>query len=355
MAPRLKNNAQLADYVKVVKSCLSTFTQGYLNTDQDEVCGCYFDFLEELFTKTLRPSKELMIQALKQVHKEVSLPEITQFVDRILNVCLYLRAASRTSTTCKKLNPKIRPLVKMLQTDSKSHLSLSPSPEVCRTPKASSSSMSSTSKADRTAIFKSFGIEIPASANAQSAAVVEIVDSQPDVQYVEWFDSTNNTFKRKLQDNSIVEACLHSGPNGFLMASFKGEQPKELEVPNLVLLPVQLKVKKRPAAAKAQPLRKKPAAIASEESSDEAEVEEIPDDMGEPKSFIRYSQPYRYPNGTFAIRRAMKDTKTQVCSAKAKTMPEADLHIVMTEVSKLLNNGQLAESDIKAWLSDKVY
>ena len=77
--------------------------------------------------------------------------------------------------------------------------------------------------------------------------------------------------------------------------------------------------------------------------------------MGEPKSFIRYSQPYRYPNGTFAIRRAMKDTKTQVCSAKAKTMPEADLHIVMTEVSKLLNNGQLAESDIKAWLSDKVY
>ena len=39
----------------------------------------------------------------------------------------------------------------------------------------------------------------------------------------------------------------------------------------------------------AQPLRKKPAAIASDESSDEAEVEDVPDDMVEPNSFIRYS------------------------------------------------------------------
>ena len=78
------------------------------------------------------------------------------------------------------------------------------------------------------------------------------MDSPTDAPYVEWFDSSNNSFKRKLHDNSIVEACLHPGPNGFLMASFKGEKPKELEVPNLTLLPVQV-VKKRPAAAKAQP------------------------------------------------------------------------------------------------------
>ena len=51
----------------------------------------------------------------------------------------------------------------------------------------------------------------------------------------------------------------------------------------------------------------------------------------------------------------MKDTKTQVCSAKPTTMPEAELHTVMKEVSKLLNKGQLAESDIKVWLTDKVY
>jgi hypothetical protein len=314
--------------------------------------------LEELFSKTLRPSKELMIQALKQVHKEVPLPEIIQFVDRILNVCLYLRAAARTSTSCKKLSPKIRPLVKMLKKDSKSDLSLSPSPEACRIEKASSSSMSSTSKLDRAAIFKSFGVELPASAKATSAAVVEIEDSQPDeacMECVEWFDSTNNSFKRKLHDNSIVEASLHPGPNGFLMASFEGEKPKELEVPNLVLLPVEV-VKKRPAAGKAKPVRKKPAAAtASEESSAEVEVEETPHAKSEPKSFFRYSQPYRYPDGTFAVRRAMKDTKTQVCSARAKSMLEAELRTVMTQVSQLLNNGQLAETDIKAWLADKVY
>ena len=48
MSTRLKNQAQLHDYVKCVKSCMSTWTYDYLKVSQDEVAGCYFDFLEEL-------------------------------------------------------------------------------------------------------------------------------------------------------------------------------------------------------------------------------------------------------------------------------------------------------------------
>jgi translation initiation factor 2B subunit (eIF-2B alpha/beta/delta family) len=358
MAKRLKNNAQLHDYVKAVKSCLSKWNYHYLQTNNDDVVGSYFDFLEELLSKTQRPGKELLLQALKKVHAEVEVQEISNFVDRILSVCLYLRAAARTSTSCKKLCPKIRPLVQLLKKQG-SQLELSPSPDAERVISIPSSSSTSISRATRSDIFESYGLQMPSSSRASFAEIEEIVDSPCEMPgHMEWFDSESNAFKRKLKDNTIVEACLKQGPKGFVMASFPGEEAKEIEVPNLVLLPVE--VKKRPASAKAKAAQKKPAAKVTEDvnvtedsSGDEVVVPEA--ELPTSTTFFQYSQPYRYPTGVYAVRRATKYDKKQICSAKCKTMPEAELYTVMQELSKLLNSGKVAESDAYAWLKPKVY
>jgi hypothetical protein len=117
-------------------------------------------------------------------------------------------------------------------------------------------------------------------------------------------------------------------------------------------------VKKRPASSSAQKVLKKPAII--EADADESSSEDVETEVPKPvlrvaESFFRYSQPYKYPNGVIAIRRAMKDTKKQVASAKGKDMLEEELYSVMKELSTLLSNGQVSEEDAKSWLKERVY
>ena len=202
MATRLKNTAQFNDYVKAVKSSLSKWTYDYINVDQAEVAGRYFDFLEELLSKTPRPGKELLLQAVKKVHAKVDVQEIACFVDRILSVCLYLRMAARASTSCKNLSAKIRPLVQLLKKHSSSDLS--PSPEADRTRGTSSGSTSSTTAKTMTkaSIFESYGLQMPSYSKASCVVEVEEIEDSPvavPAKCLEWFDSVSNTYKRKLR------------------------------------------------------------------------------------------------------------------------------------------------------------
>ena len=372
MSKRIKNQADLSEYVKVFKSCLSSWTTEYMKADPDEVATFYFDFIDELHCKTPRPCKELLVKACKKVHPEVSDGEINLFGDRMTTVFKHLRVKARTSTSGKKLPKKIMLLVQRMKGCDSIKTHPSPSPE--HNPPSSSSGTFelSSSAPSRASIFEMFGLELPSAKKTTlpiEDEVVEIEDSQP-VQYeadLEWFDSHEVCLKRQLANGTVQKAVTTKGPNGFLIASFPGESAKQLDVPNLALVPASETIFKKPASKET---KKRPAAaltaahpvaecdgedVTSDEGAcDDDEVNKGPCKGAPAKVFFQYSAPYRYPNGTFALRRLGSVSKKQVCSAKGKHMPEDEVKRVLTEAQSLLNSGELCEEELKDWLSHKI-
>ena len=98
---------------------------------------------------------------------------------------------------------------------------------------------------------------------------------------VEYFNGNKSKYVRLLQDGSELEAQLRPGPDGFAMATFPGQEPKQVEVPNLLLEALATPfVAKRPAA------RKRPASAgkknkAAEEDLDFEEKEEVAEEVDE--------------------------------------------------------------------------
>ena len=171
-------------------------------------------------------------------------------------------------------------------------------------------------------------------------------------------------FKRKYADGTCVVASPAQGPDGFLMVSFPGEKAKQSDTPNLALLPIA----KRPAAAASQVavdnVKKRPAASleVEKESSTSSEIEELPAAEAATASkptaalsvFMKYSKPYKYPSGKYAIRRQMKHDKKQIVQIAGENMDEDSVYEVMLEASNLLNSGGLVEEELKQWLNARI-
>jgi len=376
MSSRIKNLADLDTYVSVVKKCLVTWDYKYLKPDWEDVASAYHDFCLELIGKTCRPSKELLLKAVKKVHAEAG-DDALSFVERMLSVFQQLRAKARTCTSLKKVDVKIRDLVAAAKKHMTTHRSPSLSPVHTQGDGSSSSSSKPANKCEnpsRAQIFQQYGLsadlarsgnkpveissdEDPADLKAHSPATLSID--------CEWFDAHELTFKRKYSDGSCVIAATTVRPHGFLMALFPGEKEKETDTPNLALLPTA----KKPAAATKKlaedKAKKRPAALISKASSaseqDEEDVEEDEEHESPkaseptvPKAFMKYSKPYRYPSGAYAIRRMSKDDKKQVAQVISATMDETEVYDIILEASNLLNSGELIEEDVKQWLKDRI-
>jgi len=377
-SPRVKNQADLSQYIKVFKSCMPSWSLKYLNPDPEEVCAQYYDFVDELLDKTPRPVKELMVKACKSVHAEVPLGEISCCMDRLLAVISFLRGKAKSSITGKKLSPKIRALVnklKKLRT-----VDPSPSPEKGKVQSSNPSSSSGyvrpasftnidgmANESDRASVFAAYGLQPPKAASTTRPLpledqVLEIgsdlseeQDEKPAVA-LEWFDSHAACQKRTLSNGKVETAVMSQGSSGFLIAKFPGEAGKQLEVPNIVLLPV---VMKKPSAA-----MKRPAAAMEKETApnefedvdadagdDEAEAETAEPPELPTKVFFKYSNPYKYPNGSFAIRRTGNDSKKQICSVKSSNLSDDEVRAKMQDLTRLLNSGKVAESEAPKWVS----
>jgi hypothetical protein len=397
---RVKNVAALDVYIKAVKSNLPQFGHEYQKASLDQVAADYVDFLEELLEKTPRPSKDLLVKSCKRVHPEVAPEAINSWAAKILETISHLRAKAKSSTSMVKISPKIKGLVRLLKKCKETDLS--PSPEAKRGAlkdgrcnstssfdlESEHASSSLHSAASREAIFAAYGVaaDIPKKAMLAITDVVEIPDSQeaPNKMHssstgkpFQWFDAVDNCLKRKMKDGTHVLAEMRTGSNGFLIATFDGEDPIELEIPNMVLLPTVIKrpaAKKRPAAAsKVKTHKKKPVKKLAKDDvdeDDEGEEEELDDPADddvelEPvalksvhppkktKVFFKYSNPYAYPNGSVAIRRVGPVSKKQVCSIVSK-LPRVKVISIMSQLTKLLNDGVVSESDAKNWLKDNV-
>ena len=367
MSSRIKNSADFETYVSVVQKCLLSWDYKYLKPDWEDVAAAYHDFCLELLSKTGRPSKDLLLKAVKKVHTEAS-DDAVSFVDRMLSVFQQLRLKARTATSLKKVDVKIRDLVSAAKKDM-STLSPSPSPVNIK----GGGSSSSKHYEGRAEIFQQYGLSVDV---AKSGSKLVEISSDEDAGNClqansptatklsidcEWFDAHELAFKRKYSDGSCVIAATTAGPCGFLMALFPGEEEKETDTPNLALLPIA----KKPAAAgkkvAKENAKKRPAALISKDSStseedleeNEPESPKVSKPAGS-KVFMKYSKPYRYPNGAYAIRRMAKDDKKQVAQIFSATMDETEVYNIILEASNLLSSGDLIEQEIKQWLQDRI-
>ena len=382
MSSRVKNMATLDVYIKVVKNNLPEFGHQYQKTSLDQVAADYVDFLEELLEKTPRPSKDLLIKSCRKVHPEVAPEAINSWASKMIDTISHLRAQAKSSSSMTKINPKIKGLVKLM----KKHKDIDalPSPELVKTKSTSpvnveeiddTKGKSLSSKATRSEIFAAYGAQADKPKQlALQDVVVEITDSQDMAKpsgkaevAMEWFDAAMNCVKRRMKDGTYVSAKMLEGDNGFLLAVLDGEDPMETEVPNMVLVPKVMKkpaAMKRPAAAAKTRCSKK-AVVPEPEAHDEQEDGDDDDEDEEPaaeiqpaelskaKVFFRYTNPYVYPNGSVAIRRAGPVSTKQVCSIVSK-LPVDNVKSIMSRLTKLLNDGEVSEDDAKQWLKDNV-
>ena len=378
--------ATLDVYIKVVKNNLPQFGQQYQKTALDQVAADYVDFLEELLEKTPRPSKDLLIKSCRKVHPEVAPEAINSWASKMIDTISHLRAKAKSSTSMTKINPKIKGLVKLMK--KQKDTDALPSPDLAKTRSTSSidveelddtKSKSLSSKATRSEIFAAYGVQaekakLPLQLLALQDVVVEITDSQDMAKpsgkaevAMEWFDAAMNCMKRRMKDGTYVSAKMLEGDNGFLLAVFDGEDPMETEVPNMVLVPKVMKkpaAMKRPAAAAKTRCSKKvvvpePEAHDEQEDGDDDDEDEEPAaeiqpaELSKAKVFFRYTNPYVYPNGSVAIRRAGPVSTKQVCSIVSK-LPVDNVKSIMSRLTKLLNDGEVSEDDAKQWLKDNV-
>jgi len=367
---RAKNSAELQDYVRIVRCGLPTWSQGYLAVSQEEVCEQYQDLLQMLIDRTPRLSGELLNRALRAVHPEAKENDLEVFAKRMNSVYSFLRDKKQQSTSGKKLDKRIRALVEAMRKWTLPRRSPSPDPlalqssrtSSCESLKDQDGTAKSSSLNSRAEIFAAFGVQDPvplSSAVGRSAAVkgaIHISDSESE-QHMDWYDGSEQCYKRMVADGSIIKASMEKGSQGFLMATFTGEKPRETEVPNLMeearILPVV--TRKRPASSSLQ-VAKKPASQLDEAPLETSQEEPSPVEASPvaPRTFFQYSQPYKYPNGSIAIRRLGSVSKKQVGSIVPHNTSPVEAFAICQEASRLLNSGELAEDELRDWLRTRI-
>jgi len=169
MSSRARNTAELMDYVKALRANIDTWHNGFVSLNLDEVAGAYQDFLVDLLSKTVRPTKDLLLKAAKSTYKEVAEPELAMFVDRMMQVVQYCRTKSKSMSTGAKMHPSVCKLAQLLPRD---RCLPSPSP-----PKATSST-SSSSVSTRAGIFSLYGLEDDKKKRQEVPSMPVLVDDE---------------------------------------------------------------------------------------------------------------------------------------------------------------------------------
>lgn len=82
--------------------------------------------------------------------------------------------------------------------------------------------------------------------DGEDEATAEVRTLAKHGSFLDDFNSETMQFERLYPDGKQVLGELCEGPNGFAVVGFPGEEPKETEVPNIVVKKVMMK---RPAAA----------------------------------------------------------------------------------------------------------
>lgn len=353
MVSRLRNVAAPDCVAKVLRAELAQglVEQEYMQADLEDVCDSYSRAMVQVLRTTPRPTKELLRQAATLAFPKC--PHAVLFSERLYAAFQYCRGKAKNLSTGVRLKAGVRAVAKyMIQQNN--YLKVPDSWESPISSKSASqhlkaSKLSLGTKLKRSVLKRM--ISSPSSVKAKivtqkvpatssmplsraailasyadfdqaRSEVVEILDSQDDSKAaalpkqmkLQHLDRSTMTMVRVFADGTRQEAEMKPSSSGFCVAIFPGEDAAiATEVPNLHH--ESLVIQKKPAS-QAAAVRKKPAALlptvqdkVEDEDNEEGE-EENPkesDACAEPSPdatfVVKYSNPYRYPNGSWAIRR----------------------------------------------------
>ena len=374
---RARNTASSHEVAKALRAELPNgLTESqYLTTDMDAVCDNYKEAMVSILQKTSRPLKELLVKAAKEAFPK-SAPGVAEVFGYTLYQafqhckikCKSMSSGSKSSigvkhvckalknqapkapadTTKPTLGQQLRCKARVLHREHSSPKKERPAV----LPLQSSSSTLSQNREDVFSLY--FGNSKRPVVEVSSEEETPLLGAAAPLQFL---DSSKGVLVRMDSAGNRTEATMSAGADGFCEARFANDPvPVVTEMPNLLLEEFKAGVKKRPAgnsraAAKkkfAKALEKEPEDVVSDQEETEAESAEPP----APDAVqVNYSTPYRYPNGSWALRRRFSngDIK-QILSLKRGYLNDAAAKKLVEAAREKLLKGE-SEKAVKGWLN----
>ena len=406
MAVPSKNTATVSDMAKAMRACLTGLGAAYKDPDYEMVVEEYQELLTDLSKLTPRVNKDVVARAARIVFTTASDGECKMFGERIAGAFMFVKQKKRSMTTGKKLTSSVLRVVQTLPSASPpmkpslgsqlmSHAKqrhkelLKASPQ--RNSKAAPSNPDE--QDGRAFIFAKYGLEMPKRSpsmvsiddeavsissaeevpklgNQAAAAQGGSSSSEPLAVVLEHFDPSQKAVVRVLSNGQqICSDSVRPGQHVFLEAVF-GSEIVQTEIPALMLAePVQA-VRKKPAAAPKRPAAQasaaeEPTKKAKHEDADQESMEDL-EEMADTEApglpsppvalvgnlGMAYSNPYRYKDGRYAIRRKFGN-KAEIMAGKGKSMPEAAVKALLCKAVEKLTAGE-QEATVKAWFKSEL-
>ena len=295
MTIRVSNTAQDAALVLCLREHLSSSLgggafKGDRSTDPDFLVTHYENFLQQLFSLTLRPSAKQLVRTVLKAHDGIERNDANEWAKKICFLTTYIRSKGYRMSTGARTEPSVVRLSQILQTsESGSAVTLplqksvlwkgasklkSPQKQKAKTPqkekavagsqKRMTISAEGAAASKRQNILAAWGAENVESSQ-ESDQFVDVVSSEESQKDAEKTEDIASSFFDQHQCSMVVvdtKGCHHvcttsAGEHGFLEFSFQGLQ-RTTEIPNLALESVQDSAFKRPASV-AKSVAKKPA------------------------------------------------------------------------------------------------
>ena len=281
---RVSNTAQDAALVLCLRQHLSSSLgggafKGEKSTDPDFLVSHYENFLQQLFSLTLRPSSKQLARTVLKAHDGIDGNDAREWAKKMCFLTTYIRSKGYRISTGARTEPSVVRLSQTLQTsETGSAVTLplqncvlwkgasklkSPQKQKAKTPQkemavaGSQKRMTASEGAaasKRQNILAAWGAETVESSQGsdQFVDVLSSEESQKDAEKTE--DSASSFFDQHQCSMVVVDTkgCHHvcttsAGEHGFLEVSFQGLQ-RTTEIPNLALKSVQDSAFKRPAS-----------------------------------------------------------------------------------------------------------
>ena len=375
LSNRLRNTAFPKDVAKALRAEVPQgISAAQLDENLDGLCCLFKDAMLAILRCTGRPTKELLRNAAQLAWANNDAKVSNHFGERIYAAFQHCRLKKKNSVTGERLPDGVRSVVRaMIRLDSYLDPPKSWSPTANQLPvktsigqklktsarlKMQASSpktaqaagankkevTASSSTATRQEILAMYGAfeedEVVLIASQEDAPEAKTCARRVKLQHV---DRCLNKLVRIYDDGSKEEAMMSPSPSGFCLAQFRGEDKLiETDIPNLVL-----DVMKRRAAAAP---RKRPA---SKPPDTTASVVHPPlEILSPPGEIVRsYTNPYRYPTGSWGIRRAFsnKDNK-QIFQFKKSGWTDAQNKELCEQAVSKLRAGE-SEVSVVAWVN----
>lgn len=377
-AARLRNTATPKDVAKALRAEIPEgLASVILDEDLDRLCDRFKDATLAILRCTARPTKDLLRQAASLAWATNDSKVSSHFGERLYAAFQHCRYKKKNSITGERLSEGARAVVKaMTRLDNYLTLPNTWSPVIPKQKDKPSFAEKLKAKAyDRMKASplkhqKSKQLHSSRKALSSSASRKEVLamyemegddDDDDDVIVIpsqddplpskkssrsiklQHIDRSINKLVRIFDDGTKEEASMIPSKSGFCIARFPGTSEYiETDVPNIIF---SLPVMKRPAA---KPSKKRPASVLDADEEDSSKIVSAPSAPTEGQPLVRvYTNPYRYPTGSWGIRRNFANgDKKQLFQFKNAGWSDArNKEVAETAVGKL-RAGESEESVI---------